>query len=47
MFKAFINTVQNTQEVNKDHFPDAELKLMHEVYHKHEKQAKAKLRQFA
>jgi hypothetical protein len=47
MFEAFILTVQNTQQVDKDHFPDTKLKFVHEIHNKHEKNAKAKLHQFA
>jgi hypothetical protein len=47
MFEKFILAVQNTQEMDEDRFPDAELELVHKIHNEHEVQAKAELRQFA
>jgi hypothetical protein len=40
MFKSFIQAVQDTQKMDKNRFPDAQLKLMHKINNEHEKQAK-------
>jgi hypothetical protein len=47
MFEKFTLAVQNTQEMDEDRFPDAELELVHKIHNEHEVQAKAELRQFA
>jgi len=37
MFEIFIDAIQNTQEMDEDCLPNAELELVHKIYDKHGK----------
>jgi hypothetical protein len=43
MFEVFVVAVQNTKEVDKDCFPNAEFELVHEIDNEHQVQDKTEL----